>query len=194
MNTVTIIVVAIIAIILIVVMLYNKLVVGKNRYKNAFSQIDVQLTRRYDLIPNLVEVARAYMAHESETLEAVIAARNQAQKSLGQARNDQGEQNMVNLAQAEGLLGQTLGRLFAVTESYPDLKANENMQQLSEEISSTENRISFARQAYNDCVMDFNILREKFPTNIVAGMFNFSAAAHLQLENEAAKTAPKVQF
>ena len=183
-----------VVVVLIVVVMYNKLVVSKNRYKNAFSQIDVQLTRRYDLIPNLVEVAKAYMAHESETLEAVIAARNQAKQSLGQARNDQGPQNMVNLAQSEGLLGQTLGRLFAVSENYPELKANENMQQLSEEISSTENRVSFARQAYNDCVMDYNTLREQVPNNFIADIFNFGPAAHLELENEAARQAPKVQF
>ena len=183
-----------VVVVLIVVVMYNKLVVSKNRYKNAFSQIDVQLTRRYDLIPNLVEVAKAYMAHESETLEAVIAARNQAKQSLGQARNDQGPQNMVNLAQSEGLLGQTVGRLFAVSENYPELKANENMQQLSEEISSTENRVSFARQAYNDCVMDYNTLREQVPNNFIADIFNFGPAAHLKLENEAARQAPKVQF
>lgn len=187
-------VIVIAAIIILVMMIYNKLVVEKNRYKNAFSQIDVQLTRRYDLIPNLVEVAKAYMAHERETLEAVISARNQAKDSLGQARKDQSSQSMVNLAQSEGLLGQTLGRLFALSESYPDLKANENMQQLSEEVASTENRVSFSRQAYNDCVMEYNAYREQLPNNIVASVFRFDPAVYLKLENGAAKIAPKIQF
>lgn len=174
---------------------YNLLVVARNAYKNSFAQIDVQLKRRYDLIPNLVETAKAYMSHERETLEAVIAARNQASTARENAAANPGDPNrMQQLAQAESGLGGVLGRLFAVSEAYPDLKANQNMQQLSEELTSTENKISFARQAYNDAVMRFNNRREVFPTNIIAGMFNFTQAQSFEVTNEAERNAVQVKF
>lgn len=174
---------------------YNGLVTLRNRYKNAYSQIDVQLKRRYDLIPNLVETAKGYIKHERETLEAVIAARNSAQSAGSQAAANPGDpQAMRALSGAESGLTGALGRLFAVAEAYPDLKANQNMMQLSEELTSTENKISFARQAYNDSVMAYNTKREVFPTNIVAGVFNFTAAELFQIENPGEKEAPKVSF
>lgn len=174
---------------------YNGLVTLRNRYKNAYSQIDVQLKRRYDLIPNLVETAKGYIKHERETLEAVIAARNSAQSAGSQAAANPGDpQAMRTLSGAESGLTGALGRLFAVAEAYPDLKANQNMMQLSEELTSTENKISFARQAYNDSVMAYNTKREVFPTNIVAGVFNFAAAELFQIENPGEKEAPKVSF
>lgn len=174
---------------------YNGLVTLRNRYKNAYSQIDVQLKRRYDLIPNLVETAKGYIKHERETLEAVIAARNSAQSAGSQAAANPGDpQAMRALSGAESGLTGALGRLFAVAEAYPDLKANQNMIQLSEELTSTENKISFARQAYNDSVMAYNTKREVFPTNIVAGVFNFTAAELFQIENPGEKEAPKVSF
>ncbi|MBC8205616.1 MAG: LemA family protein [Kiritimatiellales bacterium] len=174
---------------------YNKLVTMRNRFKNAFAQIDVQLKRRYDLIPNLVETAKGYMAHESGTLEAVIQARNQAMaagKAAAQNPADGGA--MQGLVGAEGALGGALGRLFALSEAYPDLKANQNMMQLTEELTSTENRISFARQAYNDAVTLYNTAREVFPTVLIAGMFNFTAAVLFEVTDEAQKEAPKVNF
>jgi LemA protein len=179
----------------LVVGIYNNLVRLRNRFKNAFSQIDVQLTRRYDLIPNLVEVARAYMQHERETLEAVIAARNQA-ASLEKAAtaNPENANAMRGLMGAEGALTGALGRLFAVMESYPDLKANQNMKQLSEELTSTENKVAFARQAYNDTVMSYNTYRESFPGNIVAGLFNFGPAELFEVPSEAVREAPRVSF
>ena len=175
--------------------IYNRLVAGRNRYKNAFAQIDVQLTRRYDLIPNLVETAKGYMKHERETLEAVINARNTAVSGLKAASADPTDpEAMKRLAAAEQGLSGALGRLFALSEAYPDLKANENMMQLSEELTTTENKVAFARQAYNDSVMDYNTLRESFPNNFFAGWFNFQAAELLDIEDEAKREAPKVSF
>ena len=174
---------------------YNALVVLRNRFKNAFAQIDVQLKRRYDLIPNLVETAKAYMQHESKTLEAVTAARNLAQTAGGRAAANPGDPAaMRELAGAEAGLTGALGRLLAVAEAYPDLKANQNMMQLTEELTSTENKVAFARQAYNDSVMAYNTKREVFPTNIVAGIFNFAAAELFQVDNAAERQAPKVSF
>jgi len=174
---------------------YNGLVTLRNRYKNAFSQIDVQLKRRYDLIPNLVETAKGYIKHERETLEAVITARNSAYSAGTQAAANPGDpQAMKNLSGAESGLSGALGRLFAVAEAYPDLKANQNMMQLSEELTSTENKISFARQAYNDSVMAYNTKREVFPSSIIAGIFNFTAAELFQIENPGEKETPKVSF
>jgi LemA protein len=174
---------------------YNKLVLLRNRFKNAFAQIDVQLKRRYDLIPNLVETAKGYMSHERETLEAVITARNQA-ASAGKAaaQNPADAGAMAGLMGAEGMLTGALGKLFALSEAYPDLKANQNMMQLTEELTSTENKISFARQAYNDAVTVYNTGRETFPTNIVANLFNFVAAVLFEIEDAAQKEAPKVSF
>jgi LemA protein len=173
--------VVIVVIVFWLVGMYNALVDLRNRFKNAFAQIDVQLKRRYDLIPNLVETAKGYMKHERETLEAVIAARNSA-ASAGQraAANPADGQAMRDLAQAESALSGSLGRFFALSEAYPELKANENMLALQEELTSTENKISFARQAFNDAVMQYNTKRESFPPNIIAGMFNFGAAELLQ--------------
>ena len=174
---------------------YNGLIAGRNGYKNAFAQIDVQLTRRYDLIPNLVETAKAYMKHERETLEAVIQARNGAVTANASAAADPGNAAaMQGLVAAEGALRGALGRLFALAEAYPDLKANQNMMQLSEELASTENKIAFARQAYNDAVMGYNNSREMFPGSIIAGMFAFLPAELLQLESEHKREVPKVQF
>jgi len=174
---------------------YNRLVALRNRFKNAFAQIDVQLKRRYDLIPNLVETAKGYLKHERETLEAVIKARNIA---LGAAQtaaaNPADAGAMKNLLGAESGLGGALSRLMVVVEQYPDLKANQNMMQLTEELTSTENKISFARQAYNDSVMTYNTSRETFPQNIVAGMFNFAEAQLFQVENAAERVAPQVKF
>ncbi len=174
---------------------YNALVILRNRFKNAFSQIDVQLKRRYDLIPNLVETAKAYMQHESKTLEAVTQARNLAQSAGGRAAANPGDPSaMRELAGAEAGLTGALGRLLAVAENYPDLKANQNMMQLTEELTSTENKVAFARQAYNDSVMAYNTKREVFPTNIIAGLFNFAAAELFQVDNAAERQAPKVSF
>lgn len=174
---------------------YNGLVEKRNRFRNAFSQIDVQLERRYDLIPNLVETAKAYMEHEKDTLEAVISARNQAMTACKQAAGSQGSAaSIAQLSQAEGLLSQSLGRFFALAESYPDLKAQSNMSQLMEELTTTENKIAFARQAYNDSVMHYNSAREKFPETLYAGAFGFSEAALLKLEATEKRAAPKVQF
>jgi LemA protein len=178
-----------------VIGLYNKLVGARNNYKNAFAQIDVQLTRRYDLIPNLVETAKGYMKHERESLEAVIKARNQAVTAARAAAANPGDAATMNsLAGAEGALGATLGRLFALAEAYPDLKANQNMMQLSEELTSTENKVAFARQAYNDAVMSYNNQREMFPGSIIAGMFNFTPAQLLEISKPEAREAPKVSF
>ena len=175
--------------------IYNNLIRGRRGYENAFAQIDVQLTRRYDLIPNLVETAKGYMAHERDTLEAVITARNQAVSGLKNAQAHPGEAGaMQALAGAEGQLTGALGRLFALSEAYPDLKANQNMMQLSEEMTSTENKVAFARQAFNDGVMHYNVLREMFPNTIVAGMFSFKEASLLKLEDETMRAAPKVKF
>ena len=183
------------ALVFFAITIYNRLVAGRNRFKNAFAQIDVQLTRRYDLIPNLVETAKGYMKHERETLEAVINARNVAVSGLNAAKADPSNpEAMKQLAAAEQGLSGALGRLFALSEAYPDLKANENMMQLSEELTTTENKVAFARQAYNDSVMDYNTLRESFPNNLFAGWFNFLAAELLDIEDEAKREAPKVSF
>jgi len=174
---------------------YNKLVTLRNRYKNAYAQIDVQLKRRYDLIPNLVETAKGYIKHERETLEAVTQARNIAYAAAKAAAANPGDAAaMKSLGSAETGLAGTLGRLMMVSESYPDLKANQNMMQLSEELTSTENKISFARQAYNDSVMVYNTDREVFPSNLIAGMFNFSPAELFVIEKPEQKEAPKVSF
>ena len=175
--------------------IYNRLVAGRNAYKNAFAQIDVQLTRRYDLIPNLVETAKGYMKHERETLEAVIAARNAAVTGLKGASANPGNPAAVQqLAGADNALSSALGRLFAVAEAYPDLKANQNMMQLSEELTSTENKVAFARQAFNDSVMSYNNSREVFPNSIIAGMFAFMPAQLLEIEAPEKRVAPKVSF
>ena len=181
--------------VMIVVGMYNRLVTLRNRYKNAFSQIDVQLKRRYDLIPNLVEVAKGYIKHERETLEAVIKARNTAQAAGQQAARTPGDAAaMTALGGAEGQLSGALGRLFAVAEAYPDLKANQNMLALQEELSSTENKIAFARQSYNDAVMFYNTQRELFPTAIIASMFNFQPANLFEVEQPEERAVPKVSF
>lgn len=175
--------------------IYNGLVRFRNAYKNAFAQIDVQLTRRHDLIPNLVETAKAYMAHERGTLEAVIQARNSAITARQAATADPGDpQAMSQLAASEGALTGALGKLFALSEAYPDLKASQNMMQLSEELTSTENRIAFARQAYNDSVMTYNNKREVFPNSVFAGVFGFTAAAPLEASGPEVRDAPHVQF
>ena len=177
--------------------IYNGLVTSRNGWKNAFAQIDVQLQRRFDLIPNLVETAKAYMGHERDTLEAVIAARSAAQSGLAAAKAHPGDADaMAQLAASQGQLNGVLGRLLAVAEAYPDLKANQNMKQLTEELSSTENRVAFARQAYNDAVMAYNNKREVFPSSVVAGAFNFAPAALLDIPADKAQVreAPKVQF
>lgn len=174
---------------------YNGLVEKRNRFRNAFSQIDVQLERRYDLIPNLVQSAKAYMTHEKDTLEAVIKARNQAQSACKQAAGRQGDPAAIaQLSQAEGLLSQSLGRFFALAEGYPDLKAESTMSSLMEELTSTENKVAFARQAYNDSVMLYNTAREKFPEALYAGAFGFKEAALLRLESVEKKAVSKVQF
>lgn len=187
--------VIIVVLALFLVGLYNNLVKLRNRFKNAFAQIDVQLRRRYDLIPNLVETAKAYIKHERETLEAVIAARNHADSAREKAADQPGDVGaMKGLMGAEMLLGGALGRLFAVSEAYPDLKANQNMMQLSEELTATENKVAFSRQAYNDSVMVYNTARETFPAVLFAGALGFSEAALFEVEEEAVREAPKVSF
>jgi len=194
----TIIVLVILAVLAFyLVAIYNRLVSLRNRFQNAFAQIEVQLKRRYDLIPNLVETARGYMSHERETLEAVIAARNQALAGLQAAARDPGNADAIKqLASAEGALGGALGRLNVVMEAYPDLKANQNMMQLSEELTSTENRVAFARQAYNDQVMAYNTYRQSFPPVALAGLFGHDHdATLLEFEDSAQiQGAPKVSF
>ena len=175
--------------------IYNGLVTARNAFKNAFAQIDVQLTRRHDLIPNLVEVAKGYMAHERETLEAVIKARAAAVTGLSAAKANPGDPAaMAQLAAAEQTLGGALGRLMVVSEQYPDLKANQNMMQLSEELTSTENKVAFARQAFNDAVMTYNNAREVFPNSIVANSFGFAPAQLLQIESPEKRAVPVVKF
>ena len=175
--------------------IYNRLVTARNAYKNAFAQIDVQLTRRHDLIPNLVEVAKGYLQHERGTLEAVISARNAAVAGLKNAAANPGDPGAVQqLAGAENMLTGALGKLFALAEAYPDLKANTTMMQLSEELTSTENKVAFARQAYNDSVMSYNNTREVFPNNLFAGMFSFLPAQLLDIESPEKREVPKVSF
>ncbi len=175
--------------------IYNGLVRLRNGYKNAFAQIDVQLTRRHDLIPNLVETAKAYMAHERGTFEAVVQARNSAITARQAATANPGDpQAMSQLSASEGALTGALSKLFALSEAYPDLKANQNMMQLSEELTSTENRVAFARQAYNDAVMNYNNKREVFPAAVFAGMFGFTAAAPLEVAGPETREVPQVQF
>ena len=186
----------IVAAVIWAITVYNGLVVLRNRFKNAYSQIDVQLKRRYDLIPNLVETVKGYMAHERNTLEAVIKARGAAVSAAQAAAAAPGDPAaMRGLAQAEGALGGVLGRLMAVFEQYPDLKANQNVLGLQEELASTENKVAFARQAFNDSVMEYNTKRESFPDNIFAGLFRFDAAELLQAtESAEERKAPKVSF
>jgi LemA protein len=189
----------IIAIIVLLVVwavgIYNGLVSARNGYKNAFAQIDVQLTRRHDLIPNLVETAKGYLAHERQTLEAVITARNAAVAGLNAAKADPGNAAAVQkLAGAENALTGALGRLFALAEAYPDLKANQNMMQLSEELTTTENKVAFARQAFNDSVMTYNNRREMFPGSVVANTFAFLPAQLLEIESPAKREVPAVKF
>lgn len=176
--------------------IYNKLVRYRNQYKNAYAQIDVQLKRRYDLIPNLVDTAKGYLKHEKETLEGVIAARSGAVTAGKAAAANPGDPSaMQGLMQAEGMLSGALGKMFMLSESYPDLKANQTMSQLMEELTSTENKISFARQAFNDMVTAFNNIREMFPNSMVAGMFNFKTAGLLEpIESAEERKAPKVSF
>lgn len=174
---------------------YNRLVSLRNRFENAFAQIDVQLKRRYDLIPNVVETARGYLQHERETLEAVVAARNRALQAEQRAAADPSDPGaMRGLAGAEGVLASAVGRLFAVMEAHPDLKANQNMLALQEELSSTENKIAFSRQAYNDAVMTYNTYRESFPNNILAGFFRFAEAELFEIEDAGHREAPQVSF
>ncbi len=182
-------------VLLFFIAVYNSLVARRNRFKNAYGQIDVQLKRRYDLIPNLVEAVKGYMAHERATLEAVITARNQAANAGVKAAANPGDpEAMKTLMVAESSLGGTLGRLFALSEAYPDLKANQNMMQLQEELTSTENKVGFSRQAFNDSIMDYNIYRETFPNVIVAGMTGFVTAQQFTLENPTEREAPKLKF
>ena len=184
------------ALVIWAITIYNGLVALRNRFKNAFSQIDVQLKRRYDLIPNLVETAKGYLKHERETLEAVIKARNLAVTAAQTAAASPGNPAaMQGLGQAEGALSNVLGRLFMLTEAYPELKANQNMLAIQEELTSTENKVAFARQAFNDAVMEYNTRRESFPDNIFAGMFRFDPAELLNAtESAEERKAPKVSF
>jgi LemA protein len=190
-----VILVILVAIVFWLIQMYNNLVNLRNRVRNGFSQIDVQLTRRYDLIPNLIEAVKGYMSHERGTLEAVVNARNSAVAGLKQAAADPADPKAIKaLAAAESTLGGTLGRLFALAESYPDLKANQNMMQFQEELASTENKVAFARQAFNDAVMTYNNACENFPSNIVANNFGFKAAEFLEIGEEAKREVPKVSF
>ena len=198
MVTLLILLVILVVLALWIVGIYNGLVTARNAFKNAFAQIDVQLQRRFDLIPNLVETAKGYIKHERETLEAVIAARSAAMSGLSAAKASPGDPAaMAELASSQGMLNGALGRLMALAEAYPDLKANQNMMQLSEELTSTENKVAFARQAFNDSVMSYNNRREVFPSSVIAGMFQFAPAALLEIpaaDQAQVRAAPKVQF
>ena len=183
------------AIVFYAIGIYNRLVNERNRVRNAFAQIDVQLTRRHDLIPNLVESVKGYMKHERETLEAVIKARNMAVASLDTAKADPANAEAIRkLGESEGALGNVLGRLFALSEAYPDLKANQNMMQFQEELSSTENKVAFSRQAFNDAVLNYNNTAENFPNNVIANMFRFELASFLEIESEEMREVPEVSF
>lgn len=185
----------IVGIVMFVIGIYNRLVNSRNRVKNSFAQIDVQLTRRYDLIPNLVEAVKGYMAHERDTLDAVISARNAAMGGLQAAKNNPTDPKaMKELGAAEASLGGALGRLFALAEAYPDLKANQNMLSFQEELTTTENKIAFSRQAFNDTVLAYNNLRENFPNNLIAGPFGFEAASFLEIEAPEKRDPVKVAF
>jgi LemA protein len=187
--------VVILILIFMIVAMYNKLVVGRNRVKNAFAQIDVQLTRRYDLIPNLVETAKGYMKHEKGTLEAVTEARNQAVQAAKAVGGDPTNATaMQGLIGAEGSLMGALGKLNVTMEAYPDLKASANMLQVQEELTTTENKVAFSRQAYNDSVMHFNVRRESFPDSIIANMFNFQEAQMFEVVDDSVREVPKVSF
>lgn len=198
MSITSIIILVVLAVIIfMIISIYNKLVTLKNRFENAFSQIEVQLKRRYDLIPNLVETAKAYITHERETLEAVIEARNQAMQGLETASASPGSPAaMLDLSQAEGLLTGALGKLNVVVEAYPDLKANQNMMQLSEELTSTENKVAFSRQAFNDAVTMYNTYKQTFPPVFLAKMFGYSEDASLleYEDSQAMQEAPEVSF
>ena len=198
MVTLLILLVIVVVLAFWIVGIYNGLVTARNAFKNAFAQIDVQLQRRFDLIPNLVETAKGYIKHERETLEAVIAARSAAMSGLSAAKASPGDPAaMAELSSSQGMLNGALGRLMAVAEAYPDLKANQNMMQLSEELTSTENKVAFARQAFNDSVMSYNNRREVFPSSVIAGMFQFAPAALLEIpaaDQAQVRAAPKVQF
>jgi LemA protein len=183
------------AVVLYAIGIYNSLINLRNRVKNAFAQIDVQLTRRHDLIPNLVEAVKGYMKHERETLDAVIKARNTAVSSLDVAKADPSNAEAIQkLGASEGALGSALGRLFALSEAYPDLKANQNMMQFQEELSSTENKVAFSRQAFNDAVLTYNNKAENFPNNVIAGMFRFQLASFLDIEAPEKRAVPDVNF
>jgi len=183
------------AIVFWIIGIYNRLVNERNRVRNAFAQIDVQLTRRHDLIPNLVEAVKGYMKHERETLEAVIQARNTAVSNLDAAKADPANaEAMKKLGASEGALGSALGRLFALSEAYPDLKANQNMMQLQEELATTENKVAFSRQAFNDSVLGYNNTAENFPNNVIAGFFSFKLASFLEIESEEVREVPEVSF
>lgn len=183
------------ALIMYAIGIYNSLINLRNRVKNGFAQIDVQLTRRHDLIPNLVEAVKGYMKHERETLDAVISARNSAVSNLNAAKQDPSNAEAIKkLGASEGALGSALGRLFALSEAYPDLKANQNMLQFQEELGSTENKVAFSRQAFNDAVLSYNNKAENFPNSVIAGMFSFELASFLEIESEEKREVPDVKF
>lgn len=195
MITTIVILILIAILVLYVIVTYNGMVKARNAYKNAFAQIDVQLTRRHDLIPNLVETAKGYLKHERETLEAVTQARSEAINGLAAAKAKPGEPDaMRQLAGSENTLTRALGRLFAVSEAYPDLKASQNMMQLSEQLTSTENRVASARQAYNDSVLTYNNMCETFPRSLICGPFGFGSAQPLEIEDPTTREAPQVSF
>lgn len=195
MTTLLIILAVVVVLTLFVIGMYNRLIELKNRFSNAFAQIDVQLQRRYDLIPNLVETAKGYMQYEQKTLTMIIEARNQAKAAASTAAASPGSSEAIGaLNAAETGLTSQMGKFFALAENYPDLKANQTMQQLMEELSSTENKISFARQAFNDAVMQYNTARQVFPSNIIAGMFHFEPAKHFEIANKEASEPVKVSF